>query len=187
MVLPEGLDYEQPVGFFPGSSIGNSQAAEDFLRGLRFLLPIGNGLLIGVDLLKDKATLEAAYNDAAGVTAAFNLNLLDRLREELTIAIDPGHFAHRAFFNEAQSRIEMHLVSRLPQVVTIEGKRFRFLKGETIHTENSYKYTVEGFQALADRAGFEAISCWTDTQGLFSVHYLASHASLPVRRCGLTL
>lgn len=174
MALPEGLCCERPVGFFPGSSIGNfdPQAAEDFLRGLHSLLPIGSGLLIGVDLLKDKATLEAAYNDAAGVTAAFNLNLLDRLREELNTEIDPEHFAHQAFFNEAQSCIEMHLVSRLPQVVTIEGERFRFLEGETIHTENSYKYTVEGFQALAERAGFKARAYWTDAKDLFSVHYL---------------
>lgn len=174
MALPDGVCCERPVGFFPGSSIGNfdPQSAENFLRGLHSLLPTGSGLLVGIDLIKDKATLEAAYNDAAGVTAAFNLNLLERLRHELNAEIDPRHFAHQAFFNEELSRIEMHLVSRLPQVVTIEGERFRFQKGETIHTENSYKYTIEGFQALAGRAGFEARSCWTDTDGLFSVHYL---------------
>ncbi|BBI65530.1 hypothetical protein HSBAA_PA_1330 (plasmid) [Vreelandella sulfidaeris] len=123
-------------------------------------------------MVKDKPTLEAAYNDAAGVTAAFNLNLLERLRHELHAKIDPANFVHHAFFNEAHSRIEMHLVSQLPQVVTIEGERFSFLEGETIHTENSYKYTLEGFQALAGRAGFEALSSWTDANSLFSVHYL---------------
>ncbi|QHD48598.1 L-histidine N(alpha)-methyltransferase [Halomonas sp. FeN2] len=174
MALPDGLCCERPVGFFPGSSIGNfdPQAAEDFLCGLHSLLPTGSGLLVGVDLVKDKPTLEAAYNDAAGVTAAFNLNLLERLRHELHAKIDPANFVHQAFFNEAHSRIEMHLVSQLSQVVTIEGERFSFLEGETIHTENSYKYTVEGFQALAGRAGFEALSSWTDANSLFSVHYL---------------
>ncbi|TDX22532.1 dimethylhistidine N-methyltransferase [Modicisalibacter xianhensis] len=174
MALPDGVCCERPVGFFPGSSIGNfdPQAAEDFLRGLHSLLPTGSGLLVGIDLIKDKATLEAAYNDEAGVTAAFNLNLLERLRHELNAEIDPRHFVHQAFFNEEQSRIEMHLVSQLPQVVAIEGERFRFLEGETIHTENSYKYTIEGFQGLAGRAGFEAHSCWTDENDMFSVHYL---------------
>ncbi|SFU56668.1 L-histidine N(alpha)-methyltransferase [Halomonas korlensis] len=174
MALPDGLCCERPVGFFPGSSIGNfdPQDAEDFLRGLHPLLPTGSGLLVGIDLLKDKSTLEAAYNDAAGVTAAFNLNLLERLRHELNAEIEPENFRHQAFFNEEQSRIEMHLVSQLPQVVTIEGERFRFLEGETIHTENSYKYTIGNFQALSGRAGFEAQRCWTDANSLFSVHYL---------------
>lgn len=174
MALPDGLCCERPIGFFPGSSIGNfdPQAAEDFLCGLHPLLPTGSGLLVGIDLIKDKTTLEAAYNDMAGVTAAFNLNLLERLRRELNAEIEPGHFAHQAFFKEELSRIEMHLVSRLPQVVTIEGERFRFQEGETIHTENSYKYTIEGFQALAGRAGFRSRALWTDKQDLFSVHYL---------------
>ncbi|MAX33918.1 MAG: L-histidine N(alpha)-methyltransferase [Halomonadaceae bacterium] len=174
MALPDGVCCERPIGFFPGSSIGNfdPQAAEDFLCGLHSLLPTGSGLLVGIDLIKDKATLEAAYNDTAGVTAAFNLNLLERLRHELNAEIDPRHFVHQAFFSEEQSRIEMHLVSRLPQVVAIDGERFRFQEGETIHTENSYKYSIGGFQTLAGRAGFEARSCWTDADDLFSVHYL---------------
>lgn len=174
MSMPAGLNCQHPVGFFPGSSIGNFDPsdAEAFLRGLHSLLPMGSGLLIGVDLIKDKAVLEAAYNDAAGVTAAFNLNLLARLRDELDADIEPRHFAHRAFFNDEASRIEMHLVSQMPQVITVAGERFRFRKGETLHTENSYKYSVAGFQALAGRAGFQPCAQWIDSQHLFSVHYL---------------
>lgn len=174
MALPVGMKCERLVGFFPGSSIGNfdPEAAEIFLWGLHSLLPSGSGLLIGVDLIKDKATLEAAYNDAAGVTAAFNLNLLERLRRELKADIEPQHFSHQAFYNEEDSRIEMHLVSRMPQVITVAGERFRFQEGESIHTENSYKYSIEGFQSLANRAGFYSRARWIDSQQLFSVHYL---------------
>lgn len=174
MALPDGLNCEHPVGFFPGSSIGNfdPEAAEAFLRGLHSLLPSGSGLLIGVDLIKDKATLEAAYNDAAGITAAFNLNLLERLRRELQAEIEPQHFSHQAFYNQEASRIEMHLVSQMPQVIAVAGERFCFREGETIHTENSYKYSIEGFQALADRAGFYSRARWIDSRQLFSVHYL---------------
>lgn len=174
MTLPAALADGRPVAFFPGSSIGNFDpaAAEAFLLGLHALLPPGSGLLVGVDLIKEKAALEAAYNDAAGVTAAFNLNLLERIRRELGADLDPARFSHRAFFNEDASRIEMHLVSALPQVVVLGGERIPFQAGETIHTENSYKYSVEGFQALAARAGFGARALWTDADDYFSVHYL---------------
>ncbi|NKQ12094.1 L-histidine N(alpha)-methyltransferase [Stutzerimonas zhaodongensis] len=174
LYLPKGLDSRCPLAFFPGSSIGNftPAQAQQFLRRLHSLLPVGGGLLVGVDLVKDKAVLEAAYNDAAGVTAAFNLNLLERIRYELDSDIDPAHFTHKVIFNAAQSRIEMHLVSREAQTVTIEGRRFQFKAGETLHTENSYKYSLESFAALARSARFDSVRQWTDPQRLFSVHYL---------------
>ncbi len=172
--LPEEALGEQPLAFFPGSSIGNFDPADAlaFLHNLHELLPPAGGLLIGVDLLKDRSTLEAAYNDEAGVTAAFNLNLLERLRNELDCDIDPARFEHRAFFNAAQSRIEMHLLSPQAQRVRIEQAYFDFAAGETLHTENSYKYSVEGFCRLAARAGFDSLAVWTDPRQLFSVHYL---------------
>ena len=172
--LPEGFDSSCPLAFFPGSSIGNftPTQAQQFLTRLHSLLPVGGGLLVGVDLVKDKAVLEAAYNDAAGVTAAFNLNLLERIRRELDSDIDPARFSHKAIFNEGQSRIEMHLVSREAQQVMIEGRRFRFAKGETLHTENSYKYSLQSFAALARSAGYTSLAQWTDADRLFSVHYL---------------
>lgn len=174
LAWPDGMACERPVAFFPGSSIGNfdPEAAQAFLRRLHSLLPPDSGLLVGVDLIKDKTTLEAAYNDAAGFTAAFNLNLLERLRQEMDAEIDPGHFEHRAFFNAEASRIEMHLVSCMAQGVTVAGERFRFQAGESLHTENSYKYTIEGFQRLAGRAGFRPRAKWIDKNALFSVHYL---------------
>ena len=174
MTMPEGMACDHPVAFFPGSSIGNftPQEAESFLHGLHSLLPVDSGLLIGVDLIKDTKTLNAAYNDVAGVTAAFNLNLLERLRREFEADLDPKRFSHLAFYNEAQSRIEMHLVSDIAQEIEVAGEVFRFEAGETLHTENSYKYTIEGFQALAGRAGFQARAEWVDDAALFSVHYL---------------
>lgn len=129
-------------------------------------------MLIGVDLKKDTAILQAAYNDAAGVTAAFNLNLLTRLRRELGAEVDPSAFAHRAFYNDRVGRIEMHLVSRRSQRLSLGGARFAFAEGETIHTENSYKYSITEFHALAHRAGFAVERTWTDADELFSVHYL---------------
>ncbi|TRX73219.1 L-histidine N(alpha)-methyltransferase [Pseudomonas mangiferae] len=174
MSLPADAIGERPLAFFPGSSIGNfdPQDARAFLENLHALLPAGGGLLIGVDLVKDTRTLEAAYNDRAGVTAAFNLNLLWRIRDELDSDIRPAHFSHRAFYNEAQSRIEMHLASPRAQTVRIERQQFHFAPGETLHTENSYKYTVEGFQHLAGTAGFAPVHVWLDDRELFSVHYL---------------
>ncbi|WP_137820671.1 L-histidine N(alpha)-methyltransferase [Pseudomonas sp. 2FG] len=174
MALPAGFDGAHPLLFFPGSSIGNftPEQARVFLGNLHELLPKGGGLLIGVDRLKDKALLEAAYNDEAGVTAAFNLNLLQRIRQELDSDIDPTRFVHHAFFNEAHSRIEMHLISPQAQQVMIEGACFRFAAGESLHTENSYKYRPESFCDLAGTAGFKARAHWSDPRQLFSVHYL---------------
>ncbi|RJG08828.1 L-histidine N(alpha)-methyltransferase [Pseudomonas cavernicola] len=174
MQLPEGFDGEHPLAFFPGSSIGNFDPpeAQVFLRNLHTLLPPGGGLLIGVDLIKDKAVLEAAYNDAAGITAAFNRNLLERIRRELDSDIEPARFDHQAFYNEEAARIEMHLLSPGAQTVTIEGKRFSFAHGESLHTENSYKYTPAIFCDLASSAGFKSVALWLDPRQLFSVHYL---------------
>ncbi len=176
--LPGEFTLTRPLLFFPGSSIGNfaPEQALAFLQHLHALLPAGGALLVGVDLPKDKAVLEAAYNDAAQVTKAFNLNLLERLRETLACDIDPSRFEHRAFFNEAESCIEMHLVSREPQEVTLEGRTFRFEAGESLLTERSYKYSVEGFTALGRQAGFVPAAVWTDPQRLFSVHLLRREA-----------
>lgn len=173
MVLPDGLRSERCVMFFPGSSIGNFSPAEAeaFLHRLHALLPPGSGLLIGVDLIKATATLEAAYNDAAGVTADFNRHLIERLRDEFGADALPENFTHLAFYDEAQSRIEMHLVSRSNQQVVVAGECFHFEEGERLHTENSYKYSIEGFRELASRAGFRARALWRDSQALFSVHY----------------
>lgn len=172
--LPPELRSSRPLAFFPGSSIGNFTPAEArrFLLNLHGLLPMGGGLLIGVDLIKDQGVLEAAYNDAAGVTAAFNLNLLERIGTELDSDIEPGRFVHRAFYNEALNRIEMHLLSPRAQQVRIEGRRFQFAAGESLHTEISCKYSVDSFCDLARSAGFTPRALWTDPQQLFSVHYL---------------
>lgn len=172
--LPDDFPLDHPLVFFPGSSIGNftPEQACRLLGHLHDILPASGGVLIGVDLLKDKATLEAAYNDRAQVTAAFNLNLLQRIRHELRSDIDPARFVHRAFFNEDQSRIEMHLVSRITQTVAIEGQLFHFNAGESLHSENSYKYSLQGFIELAGSAGFDSSGLWTDPGQLFSVHYL---------------
>ncbi|AYC33748.1 L-histidine N(alpha)-methyltransferase [Pseudomonas cavernae] len=174
MQLPDGFDGAHPLAFFPGSSIGNFTPAQaiTFLGNLHNLLPRGGGLLIGVDLVKDRQVLEAAYNDKAGVTAAFNRNLLERIRQELDSDIDPQRFVHHAFFNERESRIEMHLISPQAQRVRIESEAFGFAAGESLHTENSYKYTAESFCDLAGAAGFKAIARWSDARQLFSVHYL---------------
>ena len=174
ITLPEALDERPLVGFFPGSSIGNFSPTEagDFLAGLHTTLPEGSGLLIGVDLLKDPAILEAAYNDGAGVTAEFNLNLLGHLERELGASLDPERFVHRAVFNSKHHRIEMHLVSTMAQVITVAGETFRFQEGESLHTENSYKYSIDGFKALARRCGFISRAVWTDREKKFSVHYL---------------
>jgi dimethylhistidine N-methyltransferase len=170
-------DEDQPrAAFFPGSSVGNFEPAEAaaFLRRVSTILGPGGHLLIGVDLRKSEDILHPAYNDAAGVTAAFNLNLLSRINRELAGNFDPAAFHHSAFFNPHDSRIEMHLVSNAPQEVQVAGEAFRFSEGESIHTECSYKYGIEDFHALARRAGFEPIHVWMDDDRLFSVHGLRS-------------
>jgi dimethylhistidine N-methyltransferase len=162
------------VIYFPGSTIGNLTPAEArvFLRNARGLAGAGGGLLIGVDLKKDTALLNAAYNDTRGVTAEFNLNVLARINRELGAAFDLSAFRHFAFYNEALGRIEMHLVSTKAQSVTVGGGVFRFRPDETIHTENSYKYSIPEFQELGRGAGLAPMECWTDPERLFAVHYL---------------
>jgi dimethylhistidine N-methyltransferase len=174
--LPAAIRSRARVGFFPGSTIGNfepSQAAE-FLRHAARLLGTGAHFIVGVDLAKDERVLEAAYNDAAGVTAAFNLNLLRRINRELDADFDLKRFRHKAVYNHAQHRIEMHLESQADQKVMVCDRRIAFAAGETIHTESSYKYTVESFQALAAEAGWAPAAVWTDPDGRFSVHALAT-------------
>jgi dimethylhistidine N-methyltransferase len=160
--------------YFPGSTIGNLNRTEAaaFLRNAARLAGAGGAMLVGVDLKKDEGLLNAAYNDGRGVTAAFNLNLLERINRELGADFDPGAFRHHAFYNVAAGRVEMHLVSLRAQRVTIGGQSFAFDDGETIHTENSCKYTVDEFRQLARASGFEPRQVWTDANDWFSVHYL---------------
>lgn len=162
------------VVYFPGSTIGNFTVPEAlaFLRNARAVAGEQGAMLVGVDLKKDVALLHAAYNDAAGITASFNLNVLERINRELSGNIDIELFSHRAHYDEAAGRIEMHLVSSRDQIVTISGRPFEFRRGESIHTESSYKYSVAGFQALAREAGFNAQHYWVDECQLFSIHYL---------------
>ena len=173
--LPAAVTGCPALGFFPGSTIGNlePEQAVRFLRQARETLGPGALFLVGVDLRKDPAILLPAYDDAQGVTADFNLNLLARLNREAGADFDLAHFVHQARWNDAEGRIEMHLVSTRPQTVRIGGRRIRFDPGESIHTENSYKHTVAGFTALAARAGWRRTALWTDPGELFSTHLLA--------------
>lgn len=171
MEIPPSAPEGPRLAFFPGSSIGNFDPAGaiGFLATVAEVVGQGGWLLIGVDLKKDKAILDAAYNDAAGVTAAFNLNLLERINRELGADFDLPAWRHRAFYDPHKGRIEMHLESLTAQTVKLAGRSFEFAAGETIHTENSYKYAVDEFRALAGRAGFVPEAVWTDPQDLFSV------------------
>jgi dimethylhistidine N-methyltransferase len=161
------------VGFFPGSTIGNFTRAEavSFLKSARQTLD-GGPLLIGVDLVKDPALLHAAYNDAAGVTAAFNKNLLVRANRELGADFDVEAFDHYAPYNPLAQRVEMYLIARARQRVRLAGETFSFAQGEAIHTEDSHKYTLESFRALAAEAGYGQRKVWTDAGALFSVQWL---------------
>ncbi len=172
--LPEDFADKPKAGFFPGSSIGNFEPREvhQFLERVAILLGSGGGLLIGVDLKKDATLLEAAYNDSRGITAAFNLNLLRRINRELEGDFNLAGFEHRALYNGAKGRVEMHLISRKDQVVRVGSQSFKFRTGETIHTENSYKYHIEEFWRLTRAAGFKPQRVWIDQRKLFSVHYL---------------
>ncbi len=177
-LLQPGDDILRPDGarvvYFPGSTIGNFTRAEacEFLRRVAAMAQPGGHLLIGVDLRKASRVLEAAYNDAQGITAQFNLNLLERMNRELGADFRLDRFRHRAFYDESLGRIEMHLESRVEQSVHIAGQRFDFQAGETIHTEISCKYDVEEFQALGCAAGFIAERVWLDPQRCFSVHLM---------------
>jgi L-histidine N-alpha-methyltransferase len=172
--LPPLPAADRRVVFFSGSTVGNFQPAEavGLLVHIARLTGSGGGLLIGVDLKKDRTTLERAYDDPAGVTAAFNLNLLVRMNRELGADFATERFKHRATYNESIGRIEMHLVSTEAQTVHVGDRTFRFAKGETICTEYSYKYSIDEFRALAARAGFGVDCVWTDSDSLYSVQYL---------------
>jgi len=172
--LPVVARRPRKLGFFSGSTIGNLTHAEAqaFLVNAARLLGHGAAFLVGVDLKKDPAILIPAYNDQRGVTAAFNLNLLERINRELDGDIDVGRFAHDAIYDESQGRIEMHLVSLARQTVRVLGHEFRFAKGERIHTENSHKYSAAEFQALAKSGGWSPANVWTDQDRLFSLHLL---------------
>jgi dimethylhistidine N-methyltransferase len=187
LVLPVDADFTQPfalpaeaaglsrTGFFPGSTIGNFEPHEacSFLRHAGRMLGTGATLIIGVDLVKDAGVLNAAYNDAAGITARFNLNLLTRINRELNASFDLASFSHHAFYNSERHRIEMHLASKKRQKVKVAGRWIEFRAGETIHTENSYKYALDSFSALARGSGWKPLSAWTDAGANFSVHALA--------------
>lgn len=169
------------VIYFPGSTIGNYtlENAVQLLKHTASLVGGNGALLIGVDCKNSPALLNAAYNDAAGYTAAFNLNLLTRMQRELGALIDTNNFAHYAYYNAMLGRIEMHLVSRCDQVIQLGKESFPFDEGETIHTENSYKYTAHEFQQMALAAGWRLKMTWSDHEGLFNVHYLSQSAPEP--------
>ncbi len=178
-------DYELPippqdvthtVAYYPGSTIGNFHPddAVEFLKHIREICGENCGLLIGVDLKKDKNVLDAAYNDRAGITSEFNLNALARLNRELGASFDLNAFQHIAFYNEAAGRIEMHLRSLRQQRVRVNGLTVELDAGECIWTESSYKYSILEFQALAAKAGFATVKTWTDENNLFSVHYFVA-------------
>lgn len=188
-IAPVCADYTKPfalphvsqqhpswMGFFPGSTVGNFSPpqAAGFLTQVRRLLSPGGLMLVGVDLKKATRILDAAYNDRAGVTAAFNMNLIVRINRELGGDFDVEAFRHRAFYDPAQGRVEMHLASTRAQTVRVAGRAFHFQDGETIHTENSYKYDLDQFARLAESAGWRTRSAWTDRDRLFSLHLLSS-------------
>ena len=190
-VMPVCADYEQPfeipppirparirLVYYPGSTIGNFHPpdARRFLARTAKHVGAGGRLLVGVDLKKDPDILNRAYNDSEGVTAAFNLNILLRINNELGTRFDPDRFRHHAYYNEALGRIEMHLLSLTRQTIFLDGLEFGFEEGESIWTESSYKYDLEEFAALAERAGFDLVSAWMDEDKLFSVQLYVARA-----------
>jgi dimethylhistidine N-methyltransferase len=188
-ILPVCADYLQPVVlpsprhkaarnvvYFPGSTIGNFEPNEalEFLQRIANVSGRGGGLLIGVDLQKDQSVIEAAYDDEAGVTAKFNLNLLAHINRETGANFDLNRWQHRAIYNSEVGRIEMYLISATDQTVRIQDRQFLFRAGEKILTEHSYKHTPEGFIALARQAGFDFVKLWTDDARLFGVFYFVT-------------
>jgi len=174
--LPAEITGMPKVGFFPGSTIGNFEPHEAcrFLRSARDILGKGAQMIIGVDLEKDERVLHDAYNDASGVTARFNLNVLDRINRELGGDFDLPAFIHRAIYNRERHRIEMHLISKKAQKARVLDRSFSFRAGESIHTESSYKYSLDRFTALARGSGWTPRASWTDPAGMFSVHALVA-------------
>jgi dimethylhistidine N-methyltransferase len=175
--LPAEVAALPKVGFFPGSTIGNFEPheAQRFLRRAAEILGHGALIIVGVDLEKDERLLHEAYNDAAGVTAKFNLNLMVRMNRELGTNFDLAAFDHRAIYNRELSRIEMHLISNRAQMVRVCGRSISFTTGESIHTENSYKYSIPRFYNLARATGWTPLSTWTDSEQMFSVHALRAN------------
>ena len=185
-VLPIQGDFTQPIHglneaelssrvvFFPGSTIGNftPEKAKEFLSNQAQLIGKNGAIIIGYDLVKSSDKLEAAYNDKQGITADFNKNLLTRINTELGANFNLNHFEHNALFDPQQSRIEMHLISKIDQLVSINQQGFKFNKNETIHTENSYKYTQKDFVKLANTAGLTSLRSWRDNDKLIAIHYL---------------
>ncbi|MBB6190944.1 dimethylhistidine N-methyltransferase [Sphingobium wenxiniae] len=181
-IVPIAGDFTHPLklpplagpltGFFPGSTIGNfdHRSAVNLLRSLRQTLGPAASLVIGIDSRKNSRLLEAAYDDAAGITAAFNLNLLHRINRELDGTIPIDAFEHRAVWHDGLGRVEMHLVANRDVAFAAAGRRFSMGAGETIHTENSYKYTLEEARLLARASGWEPLAFWTDPDGLFGLH-----------------
>jgi len=173
-VLPKGLPEGKRVVFYPGSTIGNlePEMALDFLLKIKGWVGSGGGVLIGVDLHKSTNILNAAYNDSEGVTAEFNLNVLSHINRVADSDFNVDKFRHEAFYDSEKRRIEMHLISCCDQVVNCNGSRVTFSEGESIHTENSYKYSLNGFSELANKAGCVVRKSWVDENELFSVHYI---------------
>ena len=180
---PEAKAAPVRVGFFPGSTIGNFEPHEAaaFLRHAGKILGPGARLIVGADLIKPAEVLNAAYNDAQGVTAKFNLNLLARINRELNGTFRPACFEHHAFYNRERNRIEMHLASLKRQKVKVAGETIDFRAGETIHTENSYKYSVESLGALARGAGWRPLEAWTDARRYFCIQVLELTDERPLR------
>jgi dimethylhistidine N-methyltransferase len=172
--VPEEVPCGPRLLFFPGSSLGNftHREAGDFLSLVHDTLGKGGMLLIGVDTKKSKGVLDAAYNDAAGLTAAFNLNLLYRMQQELNADLNPDDFQHNAFYNSDAGRIEMHLISTRRHTLRIDGHQFDFREGERLHTENSYKYSPEEFIHMASKHGFDEMRHWVDEDGMFAIYLL---------------
>ena len=170
---------ERIVVYFPGSTIGNFDPipAKHFLEHIAAVCGLGGALLIGVDLKKDPLVLHRAYNDSQGITAAFNLNLLERINRELDGDFRLEWFEHYAFYNPREGRVEMHLVSQREQVVHLDNITIRFAKGETIWTESSYKFNIDEFEQMAAAAGFKVERVWTDERQWFSVQYLVAGES----------
>jgi dimethylhistidine N-methyltransferase len=179
IALPGALSQFRRAGFFPGSTIGNLHPADAIalLSNFRDTLGPNSILLVGIDLQKNIQVLRAAYNDARGVTAAFNLNLLHRANKEADANFDVTAFRHEAIYDEQQGRIEMHLVSKRAQSVTIGGVRYSFEEGEIIHTENSYKYTLDSYRSLAAQSGWRTTCIMTDAKHYFAVFLHVSNRS----------
>ena len=170
--LPPEVETLPALGFFPGSTIGNldPQTAKSFLEQVRVTLGGKSLFLVGADLRKTVDILIPAYDDGQGITAAFNMNVLVRLNREAAADFDLRNFQHRAVWNDSSGRVEMHLESQIAHKARVAGRTISFAAGETIHTENSYKHTLDGFKKLASSAGWETVQVWTDPKELFSIH-----------------